>query len=133
MLFWLFVIVFVVGLIFLRIYSTTFNNDWCMYIGSPVFVIGSLGLIASIFVLSFNYFGLNGYIAEKHIEYESLFYQYENNVYDNDNDLGKRDLLVDIQKWNENLAWNQKNQDDFWIGIYIPNIYNQFEFITLEK
>lgn len=79
-----------------------------------------------------NTVGLEGKIAECDARYDSLVYQLENNLYDNDNDLGKRELYVDIQDWNEDLAWYKANQDDFWIGVFIPNIYDEFEFIELK-
>ena len=41
-------------------------------------------------------------------------------------------LILFIIGFIEDLSANQKNQRDFWIGIYIPNIYDQFEFIELK-
>ena len=62
--------------------------------------------------------------------YESLLYQYENDVYDGDDDVvGKRDLYTDIESWNSDLAYRKRIQRDFWVGIFYPNIYDQFEFI----
>lgn len=75
---------------------------------------------------------VDAYVSENQMRYEMLVYQYENDIYDNDNDLGKRDLMEDIQKWNEDLAYHRKAQDDFWVGIFYPNVYDQFEFIELK-
>lgn len=61
--------------------------------------------------------------------YEILTYQIENNIYDNDNDVGKLQLYEKIQYWNEDLAYRKQVQRDFWIGIFYPNVYDQFEFI----
>ena len=90
---------------------------------------GWVAVLASIIIFAVNYTGLDGYIEANKARYESLTYQYENELYDNDNDIGKKELMSEIQDWNEDLARYKANQDDFWIGIYIPDIYDQFEFI----
>ena len=124
MLFLTFVIIIIAGIV---LFTFDLEN-----LGITISVIGIFGIIASVVVLAINYIGIDGYIAQMNTRYETLVYQYENNIYDNDNDLGKRELMVDIQNWNEDLSSRRERQRDFWIGIYIPNIYDQFEFIELK-
>ena len=124
MLFWTFVIIIIAGFV---LFTYDLEN-----LGIAISVIGIFGIIASVVVLAINYIGIDGYIARMNTRYETLVYQYENDIYDNGNDLGKRELMVDIQNWNEDLSSRRERQRDFWIGIYIPNIYDQFEYIELK-
>lgn len=124
MLFLTFVIIIIAGIV---LFTYDLEN-----LGIAISVIGIFGIIASVVVLAINYIGIDGYIAQMNTRYETLVYQYENDIYDNDNDLGKRELMVDIQNWNEDLSSRRERQHDFWIGIYIPDIYDQFEFIELK-
>ena len=124
MLFWTFVIIIIAGFV---LFTYDLEN-----LGIAISAIGIFGIIASVVVLAINYIGIDGYIARMNTRYETLIYQYENDIYDNDNDLGKRELMVDIQNWNEDLSSRRERQRDFWIGIYIPNIYDQFEYIELK-
>lgn len=75
--------------------------------------------------------GISGLIAANQQRYDSLVYQLENDLYDNDNDLGKKELYNQIQAWNEDLAKGKALQHDIWVGIFWPDIYDQFEFIEL--
>lgn len=125
MLFFVFVAMLVAGVI-LAYYD--YENS-----GIVLTILGSVCVFLSVLVMATNFIGVDGYTARMNTRYDMLTYQYENDVYDNDNDLGKRELIVDIQKWNEDLSALRERQDDFWIGIYIPNIYDQFEYIKLEK
>ena len=125
MLFWIWLILFIIGFIIALI------DGWEEFgAGISAFSVFCL-LVAGLFLIGCHV-GVNGRTAKLQARYDSLVYQYENDIYDNDNDLGKRELMEDIQRWNEDLSANQKNQRDFWIGIYIPNIYDQFEFIELK-
>ena len=130
MIFWLVVLSIVVSLM-LAVYVEKRFQDYSV----PFLVIASIGFIAAIIMLMViivKNTNVDAYVAENQMRYEMLVYQYENDVYDNDNDLGKRDLMEDIQEWNEDLAYYREAQDDFWVGIFHPNVYDQFEFIELK-
>lgn len=130
MLFWL-VVVSIVVCLGLAVYL---EKRFCDYSG-PFLVIAIIGFIVAIIMLIaiiVENTNVDAYVAENQMRYEMLVYQYENDIYDNDNDLGKRDLMEDIQEWNEDLAYYREAQDDFWVGIFHPNVYDQFEFIELK-
>ena len=132
MLFWLFVIVFVgclIGAIYFYYIGHEDTADTFMILMIPAFI----AVVISLIGIGANNIGLDAKIEANHVRYEMLKYQYENDMYDNDNNVGKYELIKDIRSWNENLSKNKKLQRDFWIGIYIPNIYDDFEFISLEK
>lgn len=130
MIFWL-VVLSIVVFLGLAFYVEKRFSDY----SGPFLVIAFISLIVSIVmlvVIVVKNTNVDAYVAENQMRYEMLVYQYENDIYDNDNDLGKRDLMEDIQEWNEDLAYYREAQDDFWVGIFHPNVYDQFEFIELK-
>ena len=130
MLFWMTIIVMILGLI---LFEILFGHDFeisCI-ISGVISGLAAIALLIEIIVLAVNYIGIDGYVQRMNTRHDMLVYQYENDIYDNDNDLGKRELIEDIQNWNEDLASRKEIQDDAWIGIFIPDIYGQFEFIEL--
>lgn len=64
--------------------------------------------------------------------YESLVYQAEHNVYDNDNDIGKAELIEKITDWNCDLAAGRIKQDKWLTGFLHYQWYYEFEFIPLD-
>ena len=135
MLFWLFVIVTVVGMFLLVLSDRTTDYDKSELeygIGSLLTIVGWVMILLSALIMTINYIGINAKVERYNARYESLVYQYENDIYDNDNDIGKKELMNDIQAWNEDVSYRKKIQDDFWLGIYYPNIYDQFEKIELK-
>lgn len=110
----------------------TISDDY-MPMSAGIFVIGALGVICSVVILCVNYIGIDGDVERNRVRYDSLMYQYENYLYDNDNDVGKKELMSEIQSWNEDLVWYKTMQRNPWIGIYIPNVYDQFDFIELHE
>lgn len=95
-----------------------------MIFGIVLAVVVILAVVANI--------STDGFIESSKQRYNSLVYQLENNLYDNDNDLGKKELYNQIQDWNEDLAKGKALQNDFWLGAFYPDVYDQFDFIDLE-
>lgn len=64
---------------------------------------------------------------------EILEYQVENDLYDNDNDLGKKELYSEIEDYNSTIVKGKAMQNDFWYGIFYPDIYDHLEPIDYKK
>ena len=124
MLFVIFMIILVVGVIW-----SVYDDNW---FSITTMAIGIATVFISLIIIASSYIGIDGWCDEMHARHEILTYQLKNDVYENDNDIGKRELMEDIQSWNEDLARLGENQDDFWIGIYIPNVFDQFEPVELD-
>lgn len=125
MIFWL-ILLFTIALIIWGFFS---DWDFIPFWGSAIGGIATLIMAIAILV---SHIGVNGYVESCNTRYDMLVYQYENNFYDNDNEVGKYELIRDIRLWNEDLSKYRELQDDFWVGIFYPNIYDQFELIELE-
>lgn len=134
MLFWLSIIILLVGIGILIWYDEFYSHckEWIEWLYVTFNTVGVIAICISIIVMSINFIGINAQINKKEQIYSSLVYQYENAVLDWDDDVvGKKELYNQIQEWNTDLAWYKSAQRDFWIGAYIPNAYDQFEFIEL--
>ena len=125
----IFVIALIIGIVCCIVGAQDYDIECLEGIGGTLTIFMSVVIIASGVVLSTTYIGVDADLAQYQQEYKSLTYQLENNVYDNDNDIGKKELYEQVQKWNENLARGKSLQDNFWVGIYYPDIYDQLEFI----
>jgi len=44
-----------------------------------------------------------------------------------------KEVIDEIQDWNENITYYKNIQKDFWVGIFVPNVYDQFETIDYTK
>ena len=128
MLFFIFIALFAISVLAI-IYTDEMSGGHLL--ATIAFVLTLIALLISTIGLAATYIGADASVAKWETQYESLTYQLENNLYDNDNDIGKKELMDEIHEWNGNLAYCKKIQRNFWVGIYYPNVYDNFEFIPL--
>ena len=70
--------------------------------------------------------------AEYNVERRSLVYQLENNLYDNDNDLGKKELYDQITEYNKNIVSGRELHYKFLTECFYPDIYDDLELIEFD-
>ncbi len=134
MLFWLFCILAGIGiacLVVSKIIDNRTRHDafWLFQVGIIIIILTAIAILASVAIMCENYFTADSKVAADHERYKSLVYQLENDLYENDNDLGKKALYDEIREWNEDLAFGKSIQRDFWLGIFYPDVFDQFQFI----
>ena len=64
--------------------------------------------------------------------YDTLYYQVSNNMYNNDNEVGKKELIDQILEWNEDIITRKLYSKSIWINWFYPIDYDQFKLIPIE-
>lgn len=108
------------------------ENDVVNIICFIIIVISVVIFILDAVALCINHFSAP-WLAEQYSQhYEFLTYQLENNLYENENEIGKKQLYSEIQSYNEDVASGKRMQNDVWVGVFYPPIYDELELIELE-
>ena len=131
MIFWITLIAVVVFTVLGIVFFDSWDFEWVSMLSTIISVIAGIAFVVMLIVVIVNNVGVEASIESYKQRYESLVYQAENNLYENDNDLGKKELVNQIQEWNEDLASGKALQDDFWVGIFYADIYDEFNFIPM--
>ena len=131
MIFWLALIAFVLFLVLAIAFDGSYDYGWIGVISMVASVISGIAVLFMLIAIFITNVSAKPEIEANKQRYDSLVYQAENNLYENDNDLGKKELVNQIQEWNEDLARGKALQDDFWFGIFYADIYDEFDFIPM--
>ena len=131
MIFWITLIAVVVFTVLAIVFFDSWDFEWVSMLSTIISVIAGIAFVVMLIIVIVNNVCVDASIEANKQRYESLVYQAENNLYENDNDLGKKELVNQIQEWNEDLAKGKALQDDFWVGIFYADIYDELDFITM--
>lgn len=127
MLFWLFVILIIVGII---VYNINFDLE---ILGGLIVTFSGIAVGISLFVIIIQYITINPYLEKNREIYKALTYKVESDACHDEFGLLNKEVIDEIQDWNKDVRFYQSIQDNFWVGIYCPNVFDEFEIIEYEK
>ena len=135
MILWISIFVTVICLVIFIISSNKYDGAWdAISAISLVFsimafalstVLGGISIIART--------GADAYLASMQEKRSALVYQLENDIYDNDNDLGKKELYSEITEYNCDVAEGKIKQNNIWVCNLYCNVYDELELIEFPE
>lgn len=143
MLFWIFVIVLLVsvGLIIIGTREWSIDKHEFLYYydegitctGVVATVVSALIIFGMLCGISITYISANADLAKYQETHKALTYKLESGACRDELGLLSKSVIDEIQDWNESIVRKKNFQKDFWIGIFYPNIYDEFETIDYTK
>ena len=146
MLFWLFIIILAVGIGLIvvgciewdyeknKLFDFLYDNgEYFKLIGGITTFIGGFVLLIMLVVIPCMYIGIDAKAEQSKEIYKAITYKVESGACRDEFGLLNKEIIDEIQSWNKSVIYNQKMQNDFWVGIFYPDVYDQFETIDYEK
>lgn len=99
-------------------------------VGAGMTVIFGFIMFFALVGMAITYIGIDAEIAKKQQHRDFLIAQYKTGVYDS-SVYSKYNLLQKIDEWNCDLAEKQKLTHDYWVGIFVPDYWDDLDYITV--
>ena len=143
MLFWLFVIILLVGVSLIVVGSKSWDREkrYFLYkhdydikaVGGWITGISTAVLVIMLFVLCSYHINVDAYVEKNKEIYEGITYKVTSDACRDEFGLLNKEVIDEIQEWNKDVRFYQNIQDNFWLGIYYPNVFDEFETIDYES
>lgn len=134
MIFWIFVILTILGIALFFIDGYFGGYSDALEISSVIIslVSGIIAVVMLVFIVK-NNLGAQGEKLSNQQTYDSLIYKSQTESIRDEFGIVHKEYIDEVQAWNEDIVKYKNWQRDFWIGIFVPNIYDEFETIDLSS
>lgn len=133
MIFWIFVIALVVGIVlFVLSNNCSFFYNWDLFAVADI-CISIIAVVVMGVIIAATHVAANGEKLAYEQRYDSLIYKAGTESIRDEFGIVNKEYIDEVQAWNEDVIKYKEWQRDFWIGIFIPNIYDDVETIDLES
>lgn len=135
MILWISIAITIISALVLIISFNKFGNFWdvinfislalAILFGASSAILGAIAVSASV--------GSESYLASMQEKRNALVYQLENDLYDNDNDLGKKELYSEITEYNCDVAKGKIMQNNIWVYNLYSDVYDDLDLIEFDE
>lgn len=135
MILWISIIIAIIGCVLFVVSFNKFNDTWdaVNFISLALAILfGASSVILGVIAVSTSV-GSESYLASMQEKRSALVYQLENDLYDNDNDLGKKELYSEITEYNCDVAEGKIMQDNIWVYNLYSDVYDELELIEFPE
>lgn len=135
MILWISIAITIISAIVSIISFNKFRDFWDVIgtISSVLFVLFfAASVVLGVIAISASV-GSESYLASMQEKRNALVYQLENDLYDNDNDLGKKELYSEITEYNCDVAKGKIMQDNIWVYNLYSDVYDDLELIEFPE
>lgn len=132
MVFWLCILIMVVGIVLWVIGSKEYIDGMWMS-GSLLTVVMGISVIVMSICLFIEYSTVDAKIAKNEELYKAITYKVESGACRDEFGLLSKEVIDEVQEWNKDVLYYQSVQDNFWVGIFYPDVFDQFETIDYER
>lgn len=133
MIFWIFVILTVAGIV-VGIVGYQKNCGGLATTGVLTAIISGVTAAVMLILIIGIWTSVDGYRASYEQRYNALIYKSQTESIRDEFGIVNKEYIDEVQAWNEDLAKYQTYSRNFWIGIFYPKRqYEGFEFIDLES
>ena len=106
-----------------------YHNDNIKYTGVTLTIMSAMIIVGMFCGICTAQITSKADTAKYEETYKALTYKLESGSCRDELGLLSKSVIDEIQAWNEDIVSKQKMQNNFWVGIFYPDIYDNFETI----
>ena len=141
--FWLFVIILVIGIgaIIIGNRSWDYERHWFLHLNNDIIAmwgwiisaVSGLVVVTMLFTIIGAHTNVEAKLEQNREAYNALVYKMESTTCRDEFGFLSKEVIDEVQEWNKDVRYRQAAQSDFWVGIFYPNVYDEFETIDYES
>ena len=102
-------------------------------VGIGMTIFSAFAVIVMLFFIIVSHSNVEARLEREREIYDALTYKMESTTCRDEFGFLSKEVIDEVQEWNKDVRYYQTAQDDLWIGIFYPNVFDEFETIDYES